>query len=148
MEPSNHHLHSHDNNPSPFLGSVKHGVSVHTDHGEQAEEVGFGQPNSVGHDKHAGHSVVMFRDRFWVCLALTVPALIWEPMLQARFSYRAGVSGVWALPRRLRHRRLLLWWVGVFAGRDARTGRSPAGDDDADRARDQCRLCIQRGDHD
>jgi hypothetical protein len=91
MEPSNHHLHSHDNHPSPFLGSVKHGVSVHTDHGEQAEEVGFGQPNSVGHDKHAGYSVVMFRDRFWVCLALTVPTLIWEPMLQAWFGYRAPV---------------------------------------------------------
>jgi P-type Cu2+ transporter len=42
-----------------------------------------------GHDKHAGHSVEMFRDRFWVCLALTVPALVWEPMLQDWFGYRA-----------------------------------------------------------
>jgi hypothetical protein len=24
---------------------------------------------STGHDKHAGHSVEMFRNRFWVCLA-------------------------------------------------------------------------------
>ncbi|RJQ74175.1 MAG: heavy metal translocating P-type ATPase [Desulfobacteraceae bacterium] len=31
----------------------------------------------------------MFRNRFWVCLALTVPALIWEPMLQEWFGYKA-----------------------------------------------------------
>ena len=70
---------------------MKDSVSVHTDHGGQAEAAGLGQPDHVGHDKHAGHSVVMFRDRFWVCLALTVPALIWEPMLQAWFGYRAPV---------------------------------------------------------
>ena len=34
-----------------------------------------------GHDKHAGHSVAMFRDRFWVSLALTVPTLVWGHML-------------------------------------------------------------------
>ena len=33
------------------------------------------------HDKHAGHSVAMFRDRFWVTLALTVPTLVWGHML-------------------------------------------------------------------
>ena len=27
------------------------------------------------HHKHAGHSVAMFRDRFWVSLALTVTVL-------------------------------------------------------------------------
>jgi hypothetical protein len=27
----------------------------------------------AGHDKHAGHRVAMFRDRFWVSLVLTVP---------------------------------------------------------------------------
>lgn len=43
----------------------------------------------AGHDKHAGHSVEMFRDRIWLSLALTVPALVWEPMLQEWFGYRA-----------------------------------------------------------
>jgi P-type Cu2+ transporter len=28
-----------------------------------------------GHDRHAGHSVELFRSRFWVCLVLTVPVL-------------------------------------------------------------------------
>ena len=43
----------------------------------------------AGHDEHAGHSVEMFRDKFWISLALTIPALIWEPMLQQWFGYTA-----------------------------------------------------------
>ena len=35
----------------------------------------------VGHDKHAGHSVTMFRNKFWITLLLTVPTLIWGEML-------------------------------------------------------------------
>ncbi len=34
-----------------------------------------------GHDRHAGHSVDMFRSRFWVSLALTVPVLVYAEML-------------------------------------------------------------------
>ncbi|WMT86523.1 heavy metal translocating P-type ATPase [Pelagibacterium sp. 26DY04] len=41
------------------------------------------------HDKHAGHSVAMFRDKFWLSLALTVPTVIWEPMIQEWFGYTA-----------------------------------------------------------
>jgi P-type Cu2+ transporter len=43
------------------------------------------------HDKHAGHSVEMFRDRFWLTLALTVPTLIWSHELQAWLRYTAPV---------------------------------------------------------
>ena len=28
------------------------------------------------HDKHAGHSVAMFRDRFWLSLLLTIPVVV------------------------------------------------------------------------
>jgi P-type Cu2+ transporter len=31
----------------------------------------------------------MFRDKFWVALALTIPALVWEPMLEEWFGYTA-----------------------------------------------------------
>ena len=41
------------------------------------------------HDRHAGHSVEMFRDRFWITLALTVPTLIWSEMIQHWFGFRA-----------------------------------------------------------
>jgi P-type Cu2+ transporter len=32
-----------------------------------------------GHDKHAGHSVAMFRDKFWLSLALTIPIVLLSP---------------------------------------------------------------------
>jgi len=44
-----------------------------------------------GHDRHAGHSVAMFRDRFWLSLALTIPVLIWSQDLQDWFGYTAPV---------------------------------------------------------
>ncbi len=37
----------------------------------------------MGHDKHAGHSPAMFRDKFWLSLALTVPTLLWGHMLES-----------------------------------------------------------------
>ncbi|OHE89895.1 MAG: copper-translocating P-type ATPase, partial [Lysobacterales bacterium RIFOXYA1_FULL_68_6] len=57
-----------------------------TDHGYGHASGAGGHP---GHDKHAGHSVEMFRDRFWLSLAPTIPALVWEPMLQEWFGYTA-----------------------------------------------------------
>jgi Cu2+-exporting ATPase len=41
------------------------------------------------HDKHAGHSVAMFRDRFWLSLLLAVPVLVFSPMIQEWFGYTA-----------------------------------------------------------
>jgi Cu2+-exporting ATPase len=38
--------------------------------------------NANEHDKHAGHSVEMFRDKFWVSLLLTIPVLIYSEMIQ------------------------------------------------------------------
>jgi Cu2+-exporting ATPase len=35
----------------------------------------------AGHDKHAGHSVEMFRNKFWISLALTIPTIVWGHML-------------------------------------------------------------------
>jgi Cu2+-exporting ATPase len=42
-----------------------------------------------GHDRHAGHSVKMFRDKFWGSVALTVPTVAWSPMVQQWLGYRA-----------------------------------------------------------
>jgi Cu2+-exporting ATPase len=43
----------------------------------------------AGHDKHAGHSVAMFRDKFWISLLLTLPTLGWGHMLQSALGYTA-----------------------------------------------------------
>lgn len=34
------------------------------------------------HDKHTGHSVAMFKDRFWLSLILTLPVLAYSEMIQ------------------------------------------------------------------
>jgi Cu2+-exporting ATPase len=34
------------------------------------------------HDRHAGHSVAMFRDKFWLSFALTIPVVFWSSDVQ------------------------------------------------------------------
>jgi Cu2+-exporting ATPase len=41
------------------------------------------------HDRHAGHSVGMFRDRFWITLVLSLPTLVWSSMIQRWFGFGA-----------------------------------------------------------
>jgi Cu2+-exporting ATPase len=45
--------------------------------------------HAQGHDRHAGHSVEMFRTRFWVCLALTIPVLLYAEGLWELFGLEA-----------------------------------------------------------
>src|SRR5437870_9013141 len=45
--------------------------------------------NHEGHDRHAGHSVAMFRDKFWLSFALTIPTVIWSPEVQHWLGYKA-----------------------------------------------------------
>ncbi len=39
------------------------------------------------HDKHAGHSPDMFRERFWICLGLTIPVVLYSHMIQEWFGF-------------------------------------------------------------
>jgi P-type Cu2+ transporter len=64
-------------------------------HHDQATGAGSDEPvahsgaGHAGHDKHAGHSPGMFRDRFWLSLALTLPVIFWSGMVQEWFGYTA-----------------------------------------------------------
>ena len=49
----------------------------------------MGHDEHGAHDKHAGHSVAMFRDKFWWSVALTLPTVTWSPMLQQWLGYHA-----------------------------------------------------------
>ncbi len=53
-----------------------------------------------GHDKHAGHSVAMFRDRFWLSLILTLPVIFFSEMMQEWFGYTAPTfpGSEWVAP--------------------------------------------------
>ncbi len=84
--PSREHKYHHDHHApiSRVQDSVRkaheHPLSSAKDH----EEAG-------GHDRHKGHSVEMFRDRFWITLLLTVPTLLWSGMVQKWFRFTAPV---------------------------------------------------------
>src|SRR5258708_13927444 len=39
------------------------------------------------HDRHAGHSVAMFRDKFWLSFALTIPVVFWSTDVQHWLGY-------------------------------------------------------------
>ena len=43
----------------------------------------------AGHDQHAGHSPEMFREKFWLSLALTLPVVVWSEHIQTLLGYRA-----------------------------------------------------------
>jgi P-type Cu2+ transporter len=71
--------HGEDHTDHAQRGSVKE-KDMHSDHGEHE-----GHDN---HDAHGGHGVdhsgheLVFRDRFWVSLVLTIPVLLFSPMVQ------------------------------------------------------------------
>lgn len=73
-----HAQHSHSMHASTASATVQHHHGHPTPHDAAA-----------GHDKHAGHSVEMFRQKFWGTLLLSVPTIIWSPMIQHWFGYAA-----------------------------------------------------------
>ena len=62
-----------------------HGTGHHT----EVAAVGEPPPEHAGHDQHAGHNVAMFRDRFWISVALTLPILVWSETVQGWLGYTA-----------------------------------------------------------
>jgi len=79
-----HDDHHHDSAPV----SPGHAASAAT-HGHHHGAAEHAAGSHAGHDKHAGHSVAMFRDKFWISLLLTIPTLVWGHMLQTAFGYHA-----------------------------------------------------------
>ena len=64
---------------------------THEAHG-QAVDPHSGHKMSEGkgnHDRHAGHSVAMFRDKFWLSFALTIPVVFWSMDVQHWLGYTA-----------------------------------------------------------
>src|SRR5882762_3574444 len=64
---------------------------THDDHGQAFDpHAGHKMADMEGsHDRHAGHSVAMFRDKFWLSFALTIPVVIWSSDVQGWFGYTA-----------------------------------------------------------
>ena len=80
-------------------GDERGGSTDHSSHSEHSGEGGHGQDSShdahSGGDEHAGHGTdhsgheEMFRRRFWVSTAMSIPVLLWSGTVQGWFSYEA-----------------------------------------------------------
>lgn len=73
-----HHAHdsSHHIEHDKGMNNSCHGNQGHDNHGTEDS-----------HDKHAGHSVGMFKDKFWLSFWLTVPVLVYSEMIQQWFKF-------------------------------------------------------------
>ncbi len=78
---------------------------THTEHDEHSGHRGHG-----GHDKHAGHDPEMFRRRFWLSLALTIPLVITSEMVMDWFGYSLDFYGMKTLAPVLGS--IVFWWGG------------------------------------
>ncbi|MEQ8625997.1 copper-translocating P-type ATPase [Ekhidna sp.] len=78
-----HHKHEESKKHEDHSGHEGHGHSSHSGHNP-----GHGE---MGHDHHK-MMIEDFKKRFWISLVLTVPILIFSPMIQGFFGYE------WLLP--------------------------------------------------
>ena len=68
-------------------------LAARTEHLEEAADAAdtggheYHMAGAAGHDRHAGHSVAMFRDKFWLSLALTIPVVFLSHDVQEWFGY-------------------------------------------------------------
>src|SRR5580765_8105722 len=97
-DPSPHREHEHGGEepqsapiPHDSHSTHQHGPASPdaTGHAHHAHDAAGADHGVGGHDKHAGHSVEMFRRKFWGTLALTIPTLLWAPMLQTWLRFGA-----------------------------------------------------------
>jgi P-type Cu2+ transporter len=65
--------------------------STHTDRQQVSDPHASHKMSDMhaSHDRHAGHSVAMFRDKFWLCFALTIPVVFWSTDVQHWLGYTA-----------------------------------------------------------
>ncbi len=55
--------------------------------GHEHQPSGGHDAHAAAHDKHAGHSVATFRDKFWLSLALTIPVVLLSHDIQEWVGY-------------------------------------------------------------
>ena len=68
------------------MDQMTHEVQVQEADPHAGHKMSMAQGN---HDRHAGHSVAMFRDKFWLSFGLTIPVVFWSADVMQPF----GASG-------------------------------------------------------
>jgi hypothetical protein len=103
---------------------------------------------AANHDRNAGHSVAMLRDKFWLGLALTVPVVFWSGDPRRWLGYTAATFPGSALNPPV-FGTVAFLYGGIVFRRSARTELAdcqPASDD-LDLARDRRRIRYDLGRH-
>ncbi len=93
----------HSHRPSASVSHTEHSAHqqmAHTDHMNHASPMGHEEHGGhSSHEDHAGHGgmheghATMMRDRFWICLPLTLIVLIFSPMIQLWFHFTLAFPG-------------------------------------------------------
>jgi Cu2+-exporting ATPase len=84
-------------NPGDSEGRARGAIAaVHEPHhgGNGGHDHHAGHGGHQGHDKHAGHDPEMFRRKFWLSLALTVPIVLTSHMVMDWFGYSLDFPGM------------------------------------------------------
>ena len=99
MSTPHHSGDHHGDRPAPETDHTHHPDHASHEHHADADTHGqampHGHPHSVldedhqvhGHGEHAGHSTAMFRERFWWSLILSIPVVIFSPMVAHLLGY-------------------------------------------------------------
>ena len=99
MSTPHHSGDHHGDHPAPETDHTHHPDHASHEHHADADTHGqvmpHGHPHSVldedhqvhGHGEHAGHSTAMFRERFWWSLILSIPVVIFSPMVAHLLGY-------------------------------------------------------------
>lgn len=98
MHKDHHHEEmKHDSHESHAQPDVKPSHSAHSGH--EMHDSASAQNEHASHTDHSGHEDV-FRKKFWVSLALSIPVLLYTPMLQMWFGFKMPefMGSQWILP--------------------------------------------------
>lgn len=99
MNTPHHSGDHHGDHPAPETDHTHHPDHASHEHHADADTHGqamhHGHPHSAldedhqvhGHGEHAGHSTAMFRERFWWSLILSIPVVIFSPMVAHLLGY-------------------------------------------------------------
>ena len=99
MNTPHHSGDRHGDHPAPETDHTHHPDHAshenHADADTHGQAMPHGHPHSVldedhqvhGHGEHAGHSTAMFRERFWWSLILSIPVVIFSPMVAHLLGY-------------------------------------------------------------
>ncbi len=109
--------------------SVRHpppaGQGDNAEHGD-AGHGGHAEHGHGGHGDHAGHDPEIFRRRFWLTLALTIPLVVTSEMVMDWFGYELDFPGMSWLGPILGS--IVFWWGGwpfLSGGVDEARARRP-----------------------